>query len=173
MLSRDILLEDENEPPMGGGRRERRPNRCLCGKLNPELISQCLRGPASQIGYQRERDVTGELIWKEWFKQYFFFRHGGQHWGEWYRRFRRANEEVESIMRLKTKKFHALFKISLLVSWWDSEIHIRPIMRTKWDTFNFLSVVSPYTNRRLCDNCTNHTSIWTSKTQNRGQLEES
>merc|ERR1712156_426271 len=39
----DILLEDENEPPMGGGRRERRPN----------------RGPASQIGYQRERDVTG------------------------------------------------------------------------------------------------------------------
>ena len=28
-LSRDILLEDENEPPLGGGRRERRPNRCL------------------------------------------------------------------------------------------------------------------------------------------------
>merc|ERR1712083_330944 len=39
----DILLEDENEPPMAGGRRERRPN----------------RGPASQVGYQRERDVTG------------------------------------------------------------------------------------------------------------------
>ena len=80
----------------------------FCGKLNPELISQCFRGPASQIGYQRERDVTGELIWKELFKPKFSsFRHGGQHWGEWYRRFRRANEEVESIMRLSTKKFHA------------------------------------------------------------------
>jgi len=39
----DILMEDENEPPVGGGRRERRPN----------------RGPASQTGYQREREVTG------------------------------------------------------------------------------------------------------------------
>ena len=57
----------------------------------------------------------------------------------------------------------------LLVWQWD----IRPINRTKWDTSNILSVVSPYTNRRLCDNCTNHTSIWTSKTQNTGQLEES
>ena len=64
-------------------------------------------------------------------QKFSFFRHGGQHWGEWYRRLRRANEEVESVMRLSTKKFHALFKISLLFSWCDSEIHIRPIMRTK------------------------------------------
>ena len=27
LIGRDILLEDENEPPMAGGRRERRPNR--------------------------------------------------------------------------------------------------------------------------------------------------
>ena len=88
----------------------------FCGKLNPELILQCLRGPASQIGYQRERDVTGGLIWKEYSNKIsLFFRHGGQHWGEWYRRFRRANEEVESIMRLTTKKFHTLFEIPLLV----------------------------------------------------------
>ena len=33
-------------------------------KTYPELLSQCFRGPASQIGYRRERDVTGELIWK-------------------------------------------------------------------------------------------------------------
>ena len=50
------------------GRREKRKTTkqvSFCGELNPELISKCLRGPASQIGYQRERDVTGELIWKE------------------------------------------------------------------------------------------------------------
>ena len=50
------------------GRREKRKTTkqvSFCGKLNPELISQCVRGPASQIGYQRERDVTGEFIWKE------------------------------------------------------------------------------------------------------------
>ena len=29
-IGRDILLEDENEPPMAGGRRERRPNRWFC-----------------------------------------------------------------------------------------------------------------------------------------------
>ena len=38
-------------------------NRCLVGKLsNMRGLRQYFRGPASQVGYQRERDVTGEYF---------------------------------------------------------------------------------------------------------------
>jgi len=74
-------------------------------------------------------------------------------------------------MRLSTKKFHAFSRFfgSPVVTVGYKANYKNQVRHNT----NFLSVVSPYTNRRLCDKCTNHASIWTFKTQNIGQLEES
>lgn len=60
-IGRDILLEDENEPPMAGGRRERRPNRWFWSNQSP--LNRCL---VDKLSNMREmwHNISGVLLAK-------------------------------------------------------------------------------------------------------------